>query len=71
MSASPVGKAAAGPEAILQRVEWTVLRRLDGLLHGDYALDTEHRERIQKWVQELWAEKDQALESLRVEWSRG
>jgi len=30
------GKAAAGPEAVLQRVEWTVLRRLDGLLHGDY-----------------------------------
>ena len=29
-------KAKAGPEAILQRVEWTVLRRLDGLLHGDY-----------------------------------
>ena len=28
--------ATAGPEAILQRVEWTVLRRLDGLLHGDY-----------------------------------
>jgi len=28
--------AVAGPEAILQRVEWTVLRRLDGLLHGDY-----------------------------------
>ena len=28
--------AIAGPEAILQRVEWTVLRRLDGLLHGDY-----------------------------------
>jgi uncharacterized protein (DUF58 family) len=25
-----------GPEAILRRVEWTVLRRLDGLLHGDY-----------------------------------
>ena len=24
------------PEAILQRLEWTVLRRLDGLLHGDY-----------------------------------
>ncbi len=23
-------------EAILQKVEWTVLRRLDGLLHGDY-----------------------------------
>jgi uncharacterized protein (DUF58 family) len=28
--------ATKGPEAILQRVEWTVLRRLDGLLHGDY-----------------------------------
>jgi uncharacterized protein (DUF58 family) len=27
---------AAGPEAVLRRVEWTVLRRLDGLLHGDY-----------------------------------
>src|SRR5687768_18241297 len=26
----------ANPEAILQRVEWTVMRRLDGLLHGDY-----------------------------------
>ena len=24
------------PEAILRRLEWTVLRRLDGLLHGDY-----------------------------------
>jgi len=24
------------PEAILRRVEWTVLRRLDGLLYGDY-----------------------------------
>jgi uncharacterized protein (DUF58 family) len=24
------------PEAILQRLEWTVIRRLDGLLHGDY-----------------------------------
>ena len=31
-----VRKPAAGPEAILQRIEWTVLRRLDGLLHGDY-----------------------------------
>jgi uncharacterized protein (DUF58 family) len=29
-------RAPAGPEAVLQRVEWTVLRRLDGLLHGDY-----------------------------------
>ena len=24
------------PDAILRRLEWTVLRRLDGLLHGDY-----------------------------------
>ena len=24
------------PEAVLRRLEWTVLRRLDGLLHGDY-----------------------------------
>jgi uncharacterized protein (DUF58 family) len=28
--------AAAGPEAILRRLEWTVLKRLDGALHGDY-----------------------------------
>src|SRR5512132_4590295 len=25
-----------GAENILQRLEWTVIRRLDGLLHGDY-----------------------------------
>jgi len=31
MSASP-----RNPEAVLRRLEWTVLRRLDGLLHGDY-----------------------------------
>ena len=24
------------PEAVLRRLEWTVIRRLDGLLHGDY-----------------------------------
>jgi uncharacterized protein (DUF58 family) len=24
------------PEGVLRRMEWTVLRRLDGLLHGDY-----------------------------------
>ncbi len=30
MSASPTA------ERILQRLEWTVLRRLDGVLHGDY-----------------------------------
>ncbi len=28
--------SSAAPEAILQRLEWTVLRRLDGVLHGDY-----------------------------------
>jgi len=40
MSASPTAEkvpgAAGGPEAILRRLEWTVLKRLDGALHGDY-----------------------------------
>jgi uncharacterized protein (DUF58 family) len=27
---------AQTPEAVLRRLEWTVLRRLDGVLHGDY-----------------------------------
>jgi uncharacterized protein (DUF58 family) len=27
---------AHDPEAVLRRLEWTVIRRLDGLLHGDY-----------------------------------
>ncbi len=27
---------ASGAESILRRLEWTVIRRLDGLLHGDY-----------------------------------
>ncbi len=27
---------AANPEAILRRLDWTVIRRLDGLLQGDY-----------------------------------
>jgi uncharacterized protein (DUF58 family) len=31
MSASP-----QDPDAILRRIEWTVIRRLDGLLYGDY-----------------------------------
>jgi len=30
MSASPT------PDSVLRRLEWTVIRRLDGLLHGDY-----------------------------------
>ena len=33
MSTSP---ATPTPEQVLRRLEWTVLRRLDGLLHGDY-----------------------------------
>ncbi len=32
----PVGKDAGSAEAVLQRLEWTVLRKLDGLLQGDY-----------------------------------
>ncbi|MEO8849064.1 MAG: DUF58 domain-containing protein [Casimicrobiaceae bacterium] len=28
--------SAIPPDAVLRRLEWTVLRRLDGLLHGDY-----------------------------------
>src|SRR4051812_41967541 len=27
---------ARSPETVLRRLDWTVLRRLDGLLHGDY-----------------------------------
>jgi uncharacterized protein (DUF58 family) len=34
-SAPPPAKASL-PEATLRRLEWTVIRRLDGLLHGDY-----------------------------------
>jgi len=40
MSVSPTAEAApkavGKPEAILRRLEWTVLKRLDGALHGDY-----------------------------------
>src|ERR1700712_1753050 len=31
-----MSESAPSSEAILRRLEWTVLRRLDGLLHGDY-----------------------------------
>jgi uncharacterized protein (DUF58 family) len=34
--ASPPIKSEAGAESLLRRLEWTVLRRLDGLLQGDY-----------------------------------
>jgi uncharacterized protein (DUF58 family) len=35
MSASSRSPTRA-PEAVLRRLEWTVIRRLDGVLHGDY-----------------------------------
>jgi uncharacterized protein (DUF58 family) len=31
-----MSESKRSPEAILRRLEWTVMRRLDGLLHGDY-----------------------------------
>lgn len=31
-----MSESRPNPETILRRLEWTVLRRLDGLLHGDY-----------------------------------
>ena len=30
------GPAPRSPEALLRRLEWTVVRRLDGRLQGDY-----------------------------------
>ena len=33
---APQGTEAADSEALLRRLEWTVIRRLDGLLQGDY-----------------------------------
>jgi uncharacterized protein (DUF58 family) len=30
------GRARPDPESVLRRLEWTVIRRLDGLLQGDY-----------------------------------
>ena len=32
----PKPVATRTPEAVLRRLEWTVIRRLDGVLHGDY-----------------------------------
>jgi hypothetical protein len=31
-----MSESASTPDRILRRLEWTVIRRLDGLLHGDY-----------------------------------
>src|SRR5918999_6594721 len=36
MSPNPQTARISGAENILRRLEWTVIRRLDGLLHGDY-----------------------------------
>ena len=35
-SAGKAASIAPSAESVLQRIEWTVLRRLDGLLHGNY-----------------------------------
>jgi hypothetical protein len=29
-------RAPSDPERVLQRLDWTVIKRLDGLLQGDY-----------------------------------
>ena len=31
-----MSESQRNPELVLRKLEWTVLRRLDGLLHGDY-----------------------------------
>ena len=36
MEPPPAAPPAAGAEHVLRRLEWTVIRRLDGLLQGDY-----------------------------------
>src|SRR5215211_4290091 len=35
-SPAPAPQRRNSPEAVLRRLDWTVIRRLDGLLHGDY-----------------------------------
>src|SRR5258706_9822786 len=35
-SPPPAPPRPRSPDAVLRRLEWTVIRRLDGLLHGDY-----------------------------------
>ncbi len=36
LDSNPRRSAAAAPERILQRLDWKVIRRLDGILQGDY-----------------------------------
>jgi 1-acyl-sn-glycerol-3-phosphate acyltransferase len=40
------------------------------LVSGNYAADPDFRARVQEWVNELWREKDQLLDELRVEHAR-
>ena len=35
-ASAAAGRSASAPEKILQRLEWKVIRRLDGVLQGDY-----------------------------------
>jgi len=37
-SAAPPAPTAQAAENVLRRIEWTVLRRLDGALQGDYRM---------------------------------
>jgi len=34
------------------------------LMHGDYEKDPAFRDAMQKWVQQLWVEKDQQIQTL-------
>ncbi len=38
------------------------------LIGGDYANDPEYQERVRSWVNQLWREKDELLDSLSEEW---
>jgi 1-acyl-sn-glycerol-3-phosphate acyltransferase len=40
------------------------------LISGNYAADPHFRARMQEWVTELWCEKDQMLEQLRLEYAQ-
>lgn len=58
-------KFALIPTSVMNFLEGTRFTELPipgNLLNGNYSLDAEYKERIQKWVHELWAEKDQMLE---------
>ncbi|MFZ2491615.1 MAG: acyltransferase [Thermoanaerobaculia bacterium] len=42
----------------------------DDLVSGNYAADPEFRKRAQQWIAELWREKDDLLDQLRLEHAR-